>query len=80
MITFYEKKIKKKLSISKIMNNEHRKAALRGCSYEKVFWKYAAKLRPKCDFNKVAKQFYWNHTSAWVFSYIFAAYFLNTFS
>ena len=23
---------------------------------------------PKCDFNKVAKQFYWNLTSAWVFS------------
>ena len=23
---------------------------------------------PKCDFNKVAKQLYWNHSSAWVFS------------
>ena len=23
---------------------------------------------PKCDFNKVAKQLYWSHTSAWVFS------------
>ena len=23
---------------------------------------------PKYDFNKVAKQLYWNHTSAWVFS------------
>ena len=23
---------------------------------------------PKCDFNKVTKQFYWNHTLAWVFS------------
>ena len=22
----------------------------------------------KCDFNKVANQLYWNHTSAWVFS------------
>ena len=21
---------------------------------------------PKCDFNKVTLQFYWNHTSAWV--------------
>ena len=29
---------------------------------------------PKCDFNKVA-----NHTSAWVFSCKFAAYFQNTF-
>ena len=23
---------------------------------------------PKCDFSKVAKQFYWNRTSPWVFS------------
>ena len=35
---------------------------------------------PKCDFNKVAKQLYWNCTSAWVFSCKFAAYFQNTFS
>ena len=35
---------------------------------------------PKCDFNKVDLQFYWNHTSAWVFSSKFAAYFQNTFS
>ena len=34
----------------------------------------------KCDFNKVALQLYWNHTSAWVFSCKFAAYFQNTFS
>ena len=35
---------------------------------------------PKCDFNKVALQLYRNHTSAWVFSCKFAAYFQNTFS
>ena len=35
---------------------------------------------PKCDFNKVALQLYWNRTSAWVFSCKFAAYFQNTFS
>ena len=35
---------------------------------------------PKCDFNKVTLQLYWNHTSAWVFSCKFAAYFQNTFS
>ena len=29
---------------------------------------------------KVAKQVYWNHISAWVFSCKFAAYFQNTFS
>ena len=33
----------------------------------------------KCDSNKVAKQLFWNNTSAWVFCK-FAAYFLNTFS
>ena len=35
---------------------------------------------PKCNFNKVQKQFYWNHTSAWVFSCTLAAYFQQTFS
>ena len=34
----------------------------------------------KCDFNEIAKQLYWNHTSAWPFPWIFAAYFQNTFS
>ena len=34
----------------------------------------------KCDFNKVALQFYRNHTSAWLFSCIFAAYFRTPFS
>ena len=35
---------------------------------------------PKYDFSKVALQLYWNHTSAWVFSCKFAAFFQNTFS
>ena len=35
---------------------------------------------PKCDFNKVALQLYWNRTSSWVFSRKFAAYIQNTFS
>ena len=35
---------------------------------------------PKCDFNKVAKQLYWNPASAWMFSCKFDAYFQNTFS
>ena len=34
---------------------------------------------PKWDFNKVAKQLYWNHTLAWVFSCKFTAYFQNSF-
>ena len=33
----------------------------------------------KCGFNKVAKQFYWNHALAWVFSGKFAAYFQKSF-
>ena len=35
---------------------------------------------PKCDFNKVAKELYWNLTSTWAFSCKYAAYFQNTFS
>ena len=33
---------------------------------------------PKCDFNKVALQLYWNRTSPWLFSCKFAAFFQNT--
>ena len=35
---------------------------------------------PRCDFNEVANQLYWNRTSAWVLSCKFAAYFQSTFS
>ena len=34
--------------------------------------------KSKCDLKKIALQFYWNHTSACVFSCKFAAYFQNT--
>ena len=34
---------------------------------------------PKCDFNKVALQLYWNYTSVCLFSCKFAAYFQNSF-
>ena len=34
----------------------------------------------KCDFNKVAKQLYWNHTSECVLFCKFDAYFQNTYS
>ena len=34
---------------------------------------------PKCDFNKVALQLYWNHTSAWLFSCKFAVFFRTPF-
>ena len=41
---------------------------------------YCRAPTPKCDFNKVEKQLYWNRTSALVFSCKFAAYFQNIFS
>ena len=41
---------------------------------------YKTTSMPKCDFNKVAKQLYWNRTLAWVFSCKFASYFQNSFS
>ena len=41
---------------------------------------YRRRPMPKCNFNKVALQLYWNRASAWVFSCKFAAYFQKTFS
>ena len=41
---------------------------------------YRRPLILKCYFNRFAKQLCWNHTSVWVFSCKFAAYFQNTFS
>ena len=35
---------------------------------------------PELLYEKVALQLYWNHTSTWLFSCKFAAYFQNTFS
>ena len=52
---------------------------LKRCS-ENMEQIYRRTPMPKCDFNKVAKQLCWNHTSACVFSCKFAAYFQNTFS
>ena len=50
----------------------------------KALWKYSLDLQentmPKCDFNKVANQLYWNHIAVWVFCCKFATYFQNTFS
>ena len=52
---------------------------IKRCS-ENIAQIYRRTQMSKCDFNKVLKQLYWNHTSAWVFSCKFAAYFQNTFS
>ena len=57
-------------------------------SYKWRFWEFYGiwmklsimlQSMPKCDFNKVAKQLYWHHTSAWMFSCKFAAYFQKPF-
>ena len=75
-----------KIVLAKITPRKYISAetAVQRCSKEKVLWKYAAnlleRLLPKCDFSKVAKQLYWNHTSAWVLSCKFGAYFQDTFS
>ena len=67
-----------KISCRKVFSE----ATLQRCSYNRLLWKYAANLQEnthdKCDFNKVAKQLYWNHTSTWVFSCKFAAYLLHS--
>ena len=64
-------------------NKFHQKQPSRGipsirCS-ENVQQMYRRTPMLISNFNKVAKQLYWNHILAWVFSCIFAAYFQNTF-
>ena len=41
---------------------------------------YRRTAMPKCHFNKVVLQLYQNHTSTWLFSCKFPAYFQNIFS
>ena len=65
-----------------VVYSSYHKHPLRGvprkrCS-ENMQQIYRRAPMPKCNFNKVAKQLYWNHSSAWVFSCKFAAYFRNT--
>ena len=53
--------------------------SVHSCPYKEVFWKYAENLKGKCDFNKDAMQLYWNHTSVWLFSCKFGAFFRTPF-
>ena len=57
---------------------------LERCFYKKVLWKHTANYRrtpmPKCNFNNIAKQLYWNHTSPWELSCKFVSHFQNIFS
>ena len=79
--------------ITNAYDTTRKEAALQRCSRKRCFRErcsekmqqiYRRTPMPKCDFNKVAKQFskqfYWNRTLAWVFSTKFAAYFQNIFS
>ena len=64
------------------LNNQKqspRGGVLRERCSENIQQIYRRTLMPKSDFNKDAKQLYWNRTLAWVFSCKFAVYFQNTF-
>ena len=65
--------------ILKVQKQPLRRVLKKRCS-ENMQQSYRRTTMPKCDFNKVALQLYWNCTSAWVFSCKSAAYFQNTFS
>ena len=60
-------------------NHTSRGVLRKRCS-ENIQQIYRRTAMPMCDFNKIALQLYWNHTSAWVFFCKFTAYFQNTFS
>ena len=51
---------------------------MKRCS-ENMLQIYRRAPMPKFDIKKVSLQFFWNHTSAWVFSCKFAAYFPKIF-
>ena len=59
--------------------------SIHGCSGGVLRKKYSENMQQRyrrtptstCNLKKVAKELYWNHTSAWVFSCKFLAYFRN---
>ena len=66
-------------TFEKIQRQSSRGVLKKRCS-ENMQQIYSRTPMPKCDFNRVALQLYWNRTLAWVFSCKFAAYFQNAFS
>ena len=62
-LTFYFVIIKALLSSSRVQEQPSRDVFNKRCS-ENMQQIYRKTPMPKCGFNKVAKQFYWNHTSA----------------
>ena len=68
----------KTISIQTKQKQPSRNVHSKRCS-ENMQQIYRRTPMPKWDFNKVAKQLYWNQTSAWVFSCKFSGYLQNTF-
>ena len=68
------------LQYSRIEQKQPSRGVLRKSCSEDMQQIYRRTPMPKCGFNTVAMQLYWNHTSTWVFSCKCAAYFQNTFS
>ena len=63
-----------------LFRSSHPEVFLAKRCFENMQQIYRRTPMPKCDFNSVALQLYWNRTSTCVFSCKFAAYFQNTFS
>ena len=63
-----------------VVQNQPSRSVLKKICSESMQQIYRGTPMPKCDFNKVALELYWNHTLAWMFSCKFAAFFQNTFS
>ena len=74
------KKSSRRLGRQKIVQKQPSTGVLRKRCSEYMQQIYRRSPMPKCDFNKVTLQLYWNCTSAWVISCKLAAYFQNTFS
>ena len=64
------------------MNRSSHQEVFLGKGVLKIYSKFKGEhpCRSAISIKLLCKQFYWNHTSAWVFSCKFAAYFQNTFS
>ena len=63
------------MNISEIQKQPSKRLLIKSCC-ENMQQIYRRTPMQKCYFNKIAVQLHWNHTSAWVFSCKFAAYFL----
>ena len=79
-LKIYEINQRLKLSGSAPIQKQPSRGVLRKRCSENMHQIYRRTPMSKYGFHNVAKQLYWNCTSAWVFSCKFASYFQNTFS